>query len=140
MQPNAKKISNIWSALFFKIAKRFARNLFAPPLSHEHLQGKHKDMNPSSDASRFCHYFPNQHESFLTIHGNAPALYASGILDIKIQSHFQSQHTTVMRMWIVFCLTVFSTYIHIQPIKFCQTTLYDSILLNIAFNHIFHLL
>ena len=37
MQPNAKKISNIPSFWFFKIAKRFARNLFAPLALHKHL-------------------------------------------------------------------------------------------------------
>ena len=46
--PNAKKISNIQWFLFFKIAKRFAPNLFAPYFqSHKHLQGNDKDMNMS---------------------------------------------------------------------------------------------
>ena len=47
MQPNTKKTSNIASFLLFKIAKRFARNLFALPLSHKHLQGNGDTVNLS---------------------------------------------------------------------------------------------
>ena len=33
LQPDAKKISNAWSSLFFRVAKLFAQHLFAP---HHH--------------------------------------------------------------------------------------------------------
>ena len=46
MQTSAKKLSNFWSFLFFKLAKRFARNAFAAYYPTKILQGNNEDVNP----------------------------------------------------------------------------------------------
>ena len=58
MQANAKKISNIWSFLFFKIAKRFTLKLLRSWLSLKHLRGNDecKNLSQFSFVLRIFHF------------------------------------------------------------------------------------